>query len=98
MEVDQTFIAAILTIIGYSINDTVVVFDRIRETIALYPKRDRYQAVSYTHLQLFDAGYDSPGNLLFDNHIRLTIIRILFVREGTQKKDTICIVSFFYRE
>ena len=49
-------------------------------------------------VQLFDAGYDSPGNLLFDNNIRLTIIRILFVREGTQKKDTICIVSFFYRE
>ena len=46
MEVDQTFIAAILTIIGYSINDTVVVFDRIRETIAIYPKRDRYQVIN----------------------------------------------------
>lgn len=46
MEVDQTFIAAILTIIGYSINDTVVVFDRIRETIGMYPKRDRYQVIN----------------------------------------------------
>ena len=46
MEVDQTFIAAILTIIGYSINDNVVVFDRIRETIGLYPKRDRYQVIN----------------------------------------------------
>ncbi len=46
MEVDQTLIAAILTIIGYSINDTVVVFDRIRETIGLYPKRDRYQVIN----------------------------------------------------
>ena len=46
MEVDQTFIAAILTIIGYSINDTGVVFDRIRETIGLYPKRDRYQVIN----------------------------------------------------
>ena len=46
MEVDQTFISAILTIIGYSINDTVVVFDRIRETIGLYPKRDRYQVIN----------------------------------------------------
>ncbi|MCD7978118.1 MAG: protein translocase subunit SecDF [Tannerellaceae bacterium] len=46
MEVDQTFIAAILTIIGYAINDTVVVFDRIRETIGLYPKRDRYQVIN----------------------------------------------------
>ena len=41
MEIDQAFIAAILTIIGYSINDTVIIFDRIREYIGLYPKRDR---------------------------------------------------------
>ncbi len=40
MEMDQSFIAAILTIIGYSINDTVIVFDRIREFRKLYPKRD----------------------------------------------------------
>lgn len=39
MEVDQSFIAAILTIIGYSINDNVVIFDRIREYKTLYPKR-----------------------------------------------------------
>ena len=40
MEIDQAFIAAILTIIGYSINDTVVIFDRIREYLGLYPKRN----------------------------------------------------------
>ncbi|MFW5757631.1 MAG: protein translocase subunit SecF, partial [Bacteroidota bacterium] len=40
MEIDQTFIAAILTIIGYSVNDTVIIFDRIRENTTLYPKRD----------------------------------------------------------
>ena len=39
MDVDQSFIAAILTIIGYSINDTVVIFDRIREYQRDYPKR-----------------------------------------------------------
>ena len=39
LEIDQSFIAAILTVIGYSINDTVVVFDRIRENVGLYPKR-----------------------------------------------------------
>ena len=39
LEIDQAFIAAILTIIGYSINDTVVIFDRIREYNVLYPKR-----------------------------------------------------------
>ncbi len=41
MEIDQAFIAAILTVIGYSINDTVVIFDRIREYHSLYPKRER---------------------------------------------------------
>ncbi len=40
LDVDQQFIAAILTIIGYSLNDTVVIFDRIREYRTLYPKRD----------------------------------------------------------
>lgn len=40
LEVDQAFIAAILTIIGYSINDSVIIFDRIREWTSLYPKRD----------------------------------------------------------
>ena len=43
MEIDQSFIAAILTVIGYSINDTVVVFDRVREYKGLYPKRDLKQ-------------------------------------------------------
>ncbi len=46
MEVDQSFIAAILTVIGYSINDTVVIFDRIREYRTLYPKRDRAENVN----------------------------------------------------
>ncbi|MBN1198987.1 MAG: protein translocase subunit SecD, partial [Bacteroidales bacterium] len=40
MEVDQSFIAALLTVIGYSIMDTVIIFDRIREYTHLYPKRD----------------------------------------------------------
>ena len=40
LEIDQTFIGAILTAIGYSINDKVVIFDRIREYLRLYPKRD----------------------------------------------------------
>ena len=43
LEIDQTFIGAILTAIGYSINDKVVIFDRVREFLGLYPKRDRVQ-------------------------------------------------------
>jgi len=46
MEIDQAFIAAILTVVGYSINDTVVVYDRVREYIGLYPKRDRFQIIN----------------------------------------------------
>ncbi|MBE6310710.1 MAG: protein translocase subunit SecD [Bacteroidales bacterium] len=47
MEVDQNFIAAILTIIGYQVNDTVVVFDRVRESRTLYPKQDL--ATTFNH-------------------------------------------------
>ncbi len=47
LTVDQSFIAAILTIIGYSINDKVVIFDRIREYITLYPKRDIKDTINY---------------------------------------------------
>ena len=43
LEVDQTFIGAVLTVIGYSINDKVVVFDRIRENLRLHPKQDIQQ-------------------------------------------------------
>ncbi len=43
LEIDQTFIGAILTAIGYSINDKVVIFDRVREFLGLYPLRDRWQ-------------------------------------------------------
>ncbi|WP_282039937.1 protein translocase subunit SecDF [Saccharicrinis aurantiacus] len=45
LEIDQAFIAAILTVIGYSINDTVVVFDRIREYLGLHPKKNKGEVV-----------------------------------------------------
>lgn len=46
MEVDQNFIAAILAIIGYAINDVVIVFDRIREEVGLHPKADRFEIIN----------------------------------------------------
>ncbi len=46
LELDQNFIAAILTIIGYSVNDTVVIFDRVRENLALYPKRNKKRVLN----------------------------------------------------
>ena len=46
MEVDQNFIAALLAIIGYAINDVVIVFDRIREEVANHPQADRYGVIN----------------------------------------------------
>ncbi len=46
MEIDQSFIAAILTVIGYQINDTVVVFDRVRENVGLYPKQSFFDTIN----------------------------------------------------
>jgi SecD/SecF fusion protein len=46
MEIDQAFIAAILTVIGYSVHDTVINYDRIRENVMLFPKRDRISLIN----------------------------------------------------
>ncbi len=46
LEIDQAFIAAILTVVGYSVNDTVIIFDRIREYIKLHPKRDKFGTIN----------------------------------------------------
>jgi SecD/SecF fusion protein len=46
MEIDQAFIAAILTVVGYSINDTVVVFDRIREYLGVHRKQDHKEVIN----------------------------------------------------
>jgi SecD/SecF fusion protein len=46
MEIDQAFIAAILTVVAYSVYDTVIIFDRIREYVGLYPKRDRAESMN----------------------------------------------------
>lgn len=63
MEIDQSFIAAILTIIGYSINDTVVVFDRVREVRTLYPTRSSNDtintAVNATLMRTFSTSFST---------------------------------------
>lgn len=46
LEIDQAFIAAILTVIGYSINDSVIIFDRIREYLGMYPKMPFYELIN----------------------------------------------------
>ncbi len=66
LEIDQTFIGAVLTAIGYSINDKVVVFDRIREYIGLYPNRDRQE--------LFNTSLNSTLNRTINTSVSTFIV------------------------
>ncbi len=72
LEVNQAFIAAILTIIGYAINDTVVVFDRIREYLGLYPKRDLKQNVNNAINSTLSRTINTSGTTL------VTLLAIFF--------------------
>ena len=105
LEIDQQFIAAILTIIGYSINDTVVVFDRVREYMGLYPKRNFRdnvnRAVNDTLSRTFSTSFSTlvvliPMFLFGGEVIRGFIFALIFgVVAGTY--STICIaVPFAY--
>ena len=72
MEIDQAFIAAILTVIGYSINDTVVVFDRIREYRALYPKRKT--------LEVFNLAINSTVSRTINTSMTtLVVLLVIFI-------------------
>ncbi len=64
MEIDQNFIAAILTVIGYSINNNVVIFDRVRENLALYPKRDNYDNFNSAINQTLGRNVNTAGTTL----------------------------------
>ena len=64
MEIDQNFIAAILTVIGYSINNNVVIFDRVRENLALYPKRDNYENFNNAINQTLGRNINTAGTTL----------------------------------
>ena len=66
LEIDQTFIGAVLTAIGYSINDKVVVFDRIREFLHLHPKRDK--------LELFNTSLNSTLNRTINTSVSTFIV------------------------
>lgn len=72
MEVDMNFIAAILTIIGFSINDTVVIFDRVRENIKLYPNREYGEVMNMSINQTLSRTI----NTVFTVFISLVIILI----------------------
>ena len=79
LEIDQAFIAAILTVVGYSINDTVVVFDRIREYHRLYPKRDDKSNT--------DAALNSTLRRTFSTSLSTLVVLIaIFIFGGTSIK------------
>lgn len=75
MELDQAFIAAILTVIGYSLNDTVVVFDRIREYLGLYPKKQMNEVVN-------DAIASTLNRTVITSFTTLMVVAITFVFGG----------------
>ncbi|MEI7726624.1 MAG: protein translocase subunit SecDF [Bacteroidota bacterium] len=75
MEVDQSFIAALLTIIGYSIMDTVIIFDRIREYRALYPKRE-------LSININTAINSTLGRTINTSGVTLVVLIIIFIFGG----------------
>jgi SecD/SecF fusion protein len=75
LEIDQQFIAALLTIIGYSIMDTVIIFDRIREYNILYPKRDHKQNIN-------DAINTTLGRTINTSGITLVVLIVIFIFGG----------------
>lgn len=79
MEIDQHFIAAMLTVIGYSTHDTVIVFDRIRENIALFPKRERYEVANHA-LNI------TLGRTLNTSMTVLLVVVVIFIFGGAAMK------------
>ena len=73
LEVDQTFIGAILTVVGYSINDKVVIFDRVREYSHLYPKKDKFEVFNGA----LNSTLDRTFNTSFSTLLVLLIIFFL---------------------
>lgn len=88
LEIDQTFIGAILTAVGYSINDKVVVFDRIRENFQLYPKRDR--------LQLFNDSLNATLNRTINTSVSTFIVLAVIFVIGLFFKGADSIISFSF--
>jgi len=79
MEVDQAFIAAILTVIGYSINDTVVVFDRIREYLNTYVSRDKTEVIN-------GAINSTVSRTVITSLTTLIVVLVLFLFGGSSIK------------
>jgi SecD/SecF fusion protein len=87
LSVDQAFIAAILTVVGYSINDTVIVFDRIREYVHLHPKQDS--------MTTFNNAMNSTLRRTFSTSLTVLIVLVaIFLFGGTAIKGFIFALMF----
>lgn len=64
MEIDQSFIAAILTVIGYSVHDTVINYDRIRENVGLFPKRDRISLINLSVNEMLGRTFSTTATVI----------------------------------
>jgi len=64
MEIDQSFIAAILTVIGYSVHDTVINYDRIRENVLLFPKRDRISLINLSVNEMLGRTFSTTATVI----------------------------------
>ena len=64
MEIDQSFIAAILTVIGYSVHDTVINYDRIRENVNLFPKRDRISLINLSVNEMLGRTFSTTATVI----------------------------------
>lgn len=80
MEIDQNFIAAVLAIIGYSINDVVIVFDRVREEIGLHPKVDRGEVINLS----LNATLSRTFNTTFTT---LLVMLVVFIFGGASMRS-----------
>lgn len=88
LDIDQTFVGAILTAIGYSINDKVVVFDRIRENLGLHPTHDR--------LQLFNDSVNSTLNRTVNTSVSTFIVLAVIFIIGLFFSGAASIISFSF--
>ncbi len=88
LEIDQTFIGAVLTAIGYSINDKVVVFDRIREYLGLYPNRDRQL--------LFNQSINNTLSRTINTSLSTLIVLLVIFGIGLAFKGAGSIISFSF--
>jgi len=87
MEIDQAFIAAILTIIGYSINDTVIIFDRIRENTSLFPKHSIKSNIN--------TGLNSTlARTINTSGTTLVVLLVIFIFGGEVIRGFICIADW----